>query len=377
MNFSGTTELISLFLIVLLVYLLQCIYWVTPSPTRSAAFALNRRGRGKRRYQGFVWNAFDTAGILANPLPPLSPMVVAQWPAFELSQDAIQFRKKGAEEQEPVSISWEKLTVSSSESKLLCNGMLAFKGSEVQVREYAALLGRLQSARRAQRAQIIQDWLRNAMSAQAAARRVKVFSGRSLWLRIVANLEFFFLFLLAPLAFYRFGSGILWRMALILAVLSITVVLEFWTLHKTLLPEGSDVRLKSAVTNLLSPMAAIRASDVVSRDLLAGCHPLAAAGAVLDEDEFRAFAEEQLRLCRFGDYLDKTYQAALQKAMERALTQKKLNPQELLRPPDPDPGCVVYCPRCLAQYTKAREECSDCGYEALEELARVAVSKSS
>src|SRR5215471_18661680 len=118
-NFSGTTELISLFLIVLLVYLLQCIYWV--SPTRSAAFGLNRRGRGKRRYQGFVWNAFDTAGILANPLPPLSPMVVAQWPAFELSPDAIQFRKKGVEEQEPVSIEWEKLELKHTASRLLCN----------------------------------------------------------------------------------------------------------------------------------------------------------------------------------------------------------------------------------------------------------------
>ncbi|HKE30200.1 MAG TPA: hypothetical protein VKD65_00630, partial [Candidatus Angelobacter sp.] len=120
MNFSGTAELISLFLIVLLVYLLQCIYWV--SPTLSAAFALNSRGRGKRRYQGFVWNNFDTAGIPANPLPPLSPMVVAHWPAFELSPDAIQFRKKGAEEQEPASIPWENLQVSSTESKLLCNG---------------------------------------------------------------------------------------------------------------------------------------------------------------------------------------------------------------------------------------------------------------
>src|SRR5262252_3085071 len=116
---AGTTELISLFLIVLLVYLLQCIYWT--SPTLAAAFALNLRGRGKRRYQGFVWNAFDTAGILANPFPPLSPILVAQWPAFELSPDAIQFRKKGAEDQEPVSIAWEKLKVTSTESRLLCN----------------------------------------------------------------------------------------------------------------------------------------------------------------------------------------------------------------------------------------------------------------
>jgi predicted amidophosphoribosyltransferase len=58
--------------------------------------------------------------------------------------------------------------------------------------------------------------------------------------------------------------------------------------------------------------------------------------------------------------------------MEQALKQKGLNPAELLRPPTPDPGCVVYCPRCLAQYTKERDQCTDCGYEELSAFARVA-----
>src|SRR5262249_44318647 len=152
--------------------------------------------------------------------------------------------------------------------------------------------------------------------------------------------------------------------------LGIAAALEFGTLVKATLPSTSVDWVTSLVTVILAPTAAIRAGDVPARDALSGYHPLAAAGAVLEEDEFRAFAEEQLRLCRFGDYLDKTYQAALQKAMDRAITQKKLNPQELLRPPDPDPGCVVYCPRCLAQYTRTREECTDCGYEALEEFKK-------
>ena len=29
---------------------------------------------------------------------------------------------------------------------------------------------------------------------------------------------------------------------------------------------------------------------------------------------------------------------------------------------------VVYCPRCLAQYNKTRDECADCGYESLEDF---------
>ena len=363
---TGLTELASLFLIVFLVYVLQCICWASP---RAIVFALGIRGRGKRRYQGFVWNAFDTSGVVANPLPPLSPLLVVQWPAFELTPDCIQF---AAKEGEPVSIPWEKLKLSHSESKLLCNESVAFKGSEAQVLQYVELLGQLRRARRTLRAQLIQDWLRRMTNTQAAARRLLVFSRRSCWLRIVSNLQFVFLFLLVPLAFEKFGTGILWRVIVMLVVISIAITLEFWTLHKGMFPQAGGQRFKSGLTILLSPMAAIRANDAVARDLLSGYHPVAVAGAVLPAEEFQRFAGEQLRLCCFGDYLDKQYQQALQKAMEKIIRQKQLDPEELMRPPDKDSGCVVYCPRCLAQYTKQREACTDCGYEGLALFDRAA-----
>ena len=144
-------ELVSLFLIVLLVYLLQCICWASPG---SIIFSLGIGGHGRRRYPGFVWNAFDIAGVLTNPLPPLAPVLVVQWPAFELSPDSIQFPAKEAKENVEIrwiSIPWEKLEVSHSDAKLLCNGAVAFKGSKFQVLQYADLLEQLRRARRAQR----------------------------------------------------------------------------------------------------------------------------------------------------------------------------------------------------------------------------------
>lgn len=363
-------ELLSLFVAVFLVYLIQCIAWVSP---RAIVFTLGIRGHGKRRFQGFVWNAFDIAGLLANPFPPLTPLLTVQWPAFELSPDGIQFPDK---EGKPVSISWEKLEVKHSESKLFCNGALAFKGSEVQVEQYAELFAQLQRARRNQREQIIHDWLRQAMNVQPPARRLKVFARRARGLRIVANLQFVFLFLLVPLGFEKFGTGILWWAILMLLLISVAITLKFWTLHKIFFPQPQssvkDHRFKSGLTILLSPMAAIRACDAAARDLLSGYHPLAAAGALLQPDDFRSFAAEQLRLCRFGEHLDRQYQARLQKLMEQLIRKKELDPEELLRPPDPQSGCVVYCPRCLAQYTKEREECTDCGYEVLAKLDCVA-----
>jgi hypothetical protein len=360
-SFAGTTELISLFLIVLLIYVIQSIYWVAP---RSILFTLGRRGRGKRKQQGYVWSALDTAGVLANPLPPLTPLVASQSPAFEITSDGIQFPDRSGVS-EAISIPFEKLNVTHSETRLRCNGSVVFKGSEVQVLEYVALLRNLQQAPRNRRAELIQDWQRRMLNTQAASRRVKVFAGRSLWLKVLANVQFVFLFVLLPLAFYRFGTMIWWRALLIVLVFSIAITLEFWTLHKLLFPAAKEQRFKTAAITTLSPVAAIRACDVVARDLLAGYHPLAVAGAILPEEEFRRFAGEQLRLCRFGDYLDKQYQAGLQKAMEQEIRKNKLNPQELLRAPEPETGCVVYCPRCLAQYTKSREQCADCGFENL------------
>lgn len=361
LNFSGTAELIFLFVIVVLVYVIQCIYWVTP---RSIVFTLGLRGRGQRRSQGYVWSALDTAGLLANPFPPFTPLVAVQWPAFELTPDGIQFPGK-TDEGEIISVPWEKLEVSHTESRLKINGSLAFKGGEAQVLQYIELLGSLQAAPRQQRAQIILDWQRRMMNAETASRRVKLFAGRSLWLKILTNLQFLFLFVLVPLGFYRFGAMIWWRALLIVLVFSITISMEFWTLHKLLLPSAKEQRFKTVAVAVLSPVAAIRALDVVARDLLGGYHPLAAAAAILPDEEFTRFAGEQLRLVRFGDYQDKQFQAGLQKVMEQAIRKKKLDPQKLLRAPQAESGCVVYCPRCLAQFTKAREDCSDCGYENL------------
>jgi hypothetical protein len=354
-----------LFAIVVVVYLLQCICWAVPG---AIVFALDLRGRGQRR-QEFLWSALNVSALLANPLPPLSPLLVVQWPGFELTPDSIRFSSK---QDEPISIPWEKLKIAYSEFRLRCNDTMVFKGSESEVRRYAELLQQLQRAGRGQRSQIIQEWLRKAMNTRAASHRVLLFARDSRWLRIVSNLQFFFLFLVMPLGFEKFGAAILWRVILVLIVISIAVGLEFWTLHKTLFPDANNERFKSGITVFLSPVAAIRASDPAAHNLLGGFHPIAVAGAVLSGEEFRRFAGRQLRLCRYGEYQDKRYQQMLQQAMEQALKQKGLNPAELLRPPEPDSGCVIYCPRCLAQYTKEREQCTDCGYEKLSAFAGVA-----
>ncbi len=364
------TELGSLFLIVLAVYIVQCICWVSPD---SVVFVLNFRGRGKRKGQGFVRSAFDTAAFFANPFPPLSPPLVTQWPAFQLDPDAIVFTKPSGGS---VSIPWDKVAITHSDSKVLCNETPIFKGDETQVLGYFELLQQIRQAKRSQREQIIQKWLRKSMNTQSAARHLKVFRRRSLWLRIVSNLQFFFLFFLLPVAISTYVPRILWMAIAIVVVTSIAIAVEFWSLHRELFTKAKDTRFKATMTTALSPISAIRACDTLCRDLVVNYHPLAVGGAICSDAEFETLAGEQLRRSKFSVFANHWYQKKLEVLIEQVIRQKGLQPEQLLVPSVQTSGCIVYCPRCFAQYVSERSECADCGYEGLVAFKKPAESVS-
>jgi hypothetical protein len=55
--------------------------------------------------------------------------------------------------------------------------------------------------------------------------------------------------------------------------------------------------------------------------------------------------------------------------VENFLKRSKINPDELLRAPQPlDETCVAYCPRCRSQFIKTEGGCLDCGGLPLQPL---------
>ncbi|MFI5106713.1 MAG: hypothetical protein ACHP79_17455, partial [Terriglobales bacterium] len=100
-------------LIVLLVYLLQCVCWTRPG---MQVFSLEPSGRKKR---GFLWVALNLRVYWANPLPPLQALVVVDWPAFQLEPEVMRVNQPDAE---PASVAWEELVVTRAGHKLSCNG---------------------------------------------------------------------------------------------------------------------------------------------------------------------------------------------------------------------------------------------------------------
>jgi hypothetical protein len=362
-------ELASLFVVVLLVYLFQCLCW---APTRAHVFSLEPGGESGRKKRGFLWSALKLTGYWANPLPPLQPLLVVDWPQVQPEPEILRIAPADAE---PVAIAWEGLKVTRSGSKLSCNGAVVLQGGVQQLKQSQEFLEKLKRAKVKERRKLIEAWLRRATDAAAIEGRLKVFCQKSRWLDIAVNLQFFLLFLIVPMAFFRFGSRALWPMAGAVLTTSIFIAWRSVKLHKFFFPGESEGRFKSVFSTVLSPIYAIRAEDALARDLLAGFHPVAVAGVMCSRKELEAFAGEQLRMSKFSTRRASWYEDQLQLALTRILEKKGIDAKRLLAAPEREDDCVLYCPRCRAQYTKAREGCADCGYGELLAFEEQAIAE--
>ncbi len=352
-------DLATLLAIVLLVYLFQCLCW---APIGAQVFSLELSGKKGRRKRGFLWSALKLTGYWANPLPPLQPLLVVDWPQLQLDPETVRVVQTDAER---VSLPWEQLTITRSGAKLLCNGLVVLRGAADQLKWHQEFLEKLKHAKMKDRRKLIESWLRKAMDLGAVEERLKLFGQKSRWLGIAVNLQFFLLFVIVPMAFFRFGSRALWPMLAAVLTTSIFITWQLWRLHKAFFPNDGDGRFKSVFSSALSPIYAIRAGDALVRDLLAGFHPVAVAGVVCSKQELEAFAGEQLRANKFSVAGKSWYGDQLQLALANMLETSGLNAKRLLAAPERDGNCVLYCPRCRAQYTKAREDCADCGHAYL------------
>jgi hypothetical protein len=349
-------DLVVLLIVVVLVYLFQCICW---APAQAQVFSLDA-GRPGRRKRGFAWSALKLTGYWANPLPPLQPLAVVSWPDVQLGPEGLRI---GAE---PKPIAWEQVMLSRSGGKLMCNGTTLVAGGTDELKSWQELIGRLKRAKVKERQKQIAAWLRKVTDVEAAKGRLELFDRAARWLEPAASLQFFLLFIVTPLGFFRFGSRALWPLLGAVLTTSIFIVWRLWRGHKALFPGDGDARFKSVFSALLSPIQAIRALDSLARELLAGFHPVAVAGAVCAKEEFEAMAGEQLRALGFSQLGESWYGEQLRAALVEMLRKKEIRAERLLEAPEREGDCVQYCPRCRAQYTKMREECADCGFGPLK-----------
>jgi hypothetical protein len=138
---------------------------------------------------------------------------------------------------------------------------------------------------------------------------------------------------------------------------------SFLKAHRALYPDQREGRWQQVMVLALSPFSAIRANDVLLRDLFCAFHPLAVSYVLLSKEESRVQAERNLRQSLFrmdGDAASS--EAAMRSALESFLAKSGMQREELLRPPlRESQNCLTYCPLCLAQFVLVEGECPDCG----------------
>lgn len=295
-------EVLSLFLVLFLVYLMQCI---AAAPLGSVVFFLDSRMRGclpQHFWQaGYSQNRF----FLLNPFfPSSSALYVCGFPFSFLNGPLGEVcgLTPVATHSFHSDLTFDTPHRFTSRSRqLLSDGFpVATLHSEGRAARLAAFLEHLQSAPPAKRYTVISRELQRMFALDPLKQRLDLLAHCTVYLDSLCLSLFLFLFLLAPTAIYRFGLNRIWPILLATLFLfcSLTLV-AFRYARRRLYPKSQNADLQSLFAMALSPFAAIRAIDHLAGDLLEDFHPVAVAFVLLPEKGFLKFAERELRKAKF------------------------------------------------------------------------------
>ena len=195
-------------------------------------------------------------------------------------------------------------------------------------------------------------------------------------LRVDAVGMFALVFVLGPIFVRFFGWSASWPfLAIGVVVLAALIVGDFRAAHARLFPERRGVPAAALFTIALSPASAMRAPDLLLRELVARHHPLAVAQALCEREQYEYLAgrwmreQRRLQAIACGDGRQAAEQSAMRdprSAIEAFITATVREPHSLLGPPARrDADAVSYCPSCLDEYSLAAGACDDCGGVAL------------
>jgi len=382
------SDLELLFLVLVCLYGWECACW------------LRRGSVGFRTWLGRRWRAVHPGAlvgnqhgsfILAPPLPPLGYILTGNQFPLSLSAEGVfayvspTVNPGPRPQQTGLFFRFDKIQSAEVKGKkLLINGAMAVKAYSPGSAQYlASCVRQLVKAPASERAAAIEKIFRDTFDSKAAKNRWREFQKQTGAMRWLVNALFLYIFVLVPGVIWHLGLRLSWMGLLAgLLVLTASIAIEFRRAHKVFYPEAEDERFTHFLTTLLSPVTAIRAQDILSRPLLETFHPVAIAAVLCTPEEFRELAGRVVRDVQFpampvcpasqpeAESTERAARAALRKVLEAFLKRHKIEPDDLMRAPQPlDDACRAYCPRCLSQFTDKQGSCFDCGGLQLREFS--------
>jgi hypothetical protein len=357
------------FLVLAAVYLLQCIGW---APLESEVLRLGWRFRARVLPDGQQLRFGRHKLFFLNPFSPLAGAIVCElFPSVRTSKERSLAESNPSKPYEVTGRrticlpEQEKQQVHSAGKEIRSAGGVLFTAhSEAYASFLAGVLDRVRKRAPQDRDRAFEREFEKMFDTKKVALRLEEYQAHTTFLRTACVLLIVFLFLMAPILVRLRGLERIWPFLLAYLVWSLAWIgWSFLKAHRAVYPEQKEGRWQHVMVLALSPFSAIRANDVLLRDLFCAFHPLAVANVLLSKKEFRVEAERTLRHSLFRTDHDATSSdAAMRRALEAFLAKAGMLPQELLCPPPQESeNCWTYCPLCLAQFVLAEGECPDCG----------------
>lgn len=364
-----------LFFVLAALYVLQCIAW---APVASEVFRIDWRFRTKVIPQSVRRRSGRNRFYFLNPFSPVAGTAVCEpFPSIRISSDAQPAASHSSKVDEAagratIYLNEQEKQIHSEGKDVRSSSRLLFAGhSEAFAAFIAGILGRVQKKLPQERARSLEREFEKMFDIKKISARLEEYRERAALLRIAVVFLLVFLFVLAPILVRFWGLERVWPVLLGYLVWSLGWVgWSFWRAHRRLYPEVKEGRWQQVTVHALSPFSAIRANDLLLRDLFCTFHPVAVGHILLSNKESRAQAGRILRqvVFRTDGYAD-TSGAPMRRALESFLKKNGMPPEELLQSPKRESdNCQTYCPLCLAQFVLAEGECPDCGDVTLKKF---------
>jgi hypothetical protein len=367
----------SLLLILVLLYLSECVIWVK---RESVAFVSAWGGRWRLSMPP-SWLGNAKGGLLLlNPLPPAGRVFLSHLSPVSISPSGIcafNVQTLPSEARSPYQsgeyLPFSKIKDAASDGAYLIINKEKFTKCTTakQARALGALAESLAKASGSKRQNMARAWVAGQFAADEAAAFLSESEKLIKPIKQMGVILFLFLFAFTPSLAFTYGSApLIIPVAVVMVALAVEIAIMFHRAHKQLYPAESSERLESLVKMILCPPVSIRAADILTRNLLAEYSPIVLSsvlpgsgesqfvrGVILDlkhplkhevVDETAAqtitwTANEQLRVC-----------------LDEVKKGHYLKPEELLAPTQREENSIAYCPRCHCQFVVSDGECPDC-----------------
>jgi hypothetical protein len=372
----------TLLLILILLYLTECLIWVK---RESVAFVSRMGGRWRLTVPP-SWLGNANGGILfLNPLPPAGRVFLSHLSPISISPSGIcayNLQTLPSEARSPGQtghfLPFNKITRSTTDGVyLLVNDERFAKCATArQATTLAKLIGEMAKASAAKRERLARNWISKQFAVDNAAARLREGNAIIKPMRALSLILFLFLFVVTPVLVSSFGLlRLITPVAAVMVMLAVLIGILFYRAHKQLFPAESSERFENLVKMILCPPVSIRAPDIITRNLLAEYSPIVVASLLTGSNEqqfVRAFIldlQHPLKHEVSDETAEKTIAWTAAEQLNICLDQVKagdyLKPEDLLAPAQREGNSISYCPRCRCQFVVSAVECPDCPGVAL------------